>query len=392
MKFFLTLSFLVSTLTSVTFAQSRTSSFYNEKGQLITDTTLTIPPQLTKTIYDIEDTLGNLIKENYKYLYYTTLGGVKFGDPWPLAKCIIYIKFSTDGTILEADVKNINHNPSELNISYIYPHTKELINKKIPINNKLANKYIYIPIEFNEVYERSNIEYYLKIKNNSYTVNWNVTAADFFEFNENYKKINFDEYTNNLNQAKLYKIKPDSTYDYYELRSQSSEIRSVSCITPTRKYILWPFIYKTVYSGGEKDSSDLDYIYCHGGRDTMRPYGIAMYRAEFNINYPKLYVILVNKRDTTIISNNDSLVKFIGKIDNINEAVLVTKLKGFRIINEYKKGFNYEINQNYRITKNGFEFLVYSGDSQSGYDLYQVIVENGILHIERLGVIEKYRY
>lgn len=382
MKLFLILFFSIFTLTSVTFAQNRSSNFYNEKGQLITDTTLTISPYLIEQISEIEDTLGNLIKENYRYFFYPSTHS-RFGDkPMPLMKCIIYLKLSNDGRIIESDVKKIFFSQF-IDSSMIYIYTKNLINKKIPSNNKLTNNIIYIPIDFNEEFERSNIDYYLEIKNNIFTINWNATADDYFEFNENYKKISFNEYTNELNSIKFYQIKPDSTYDYYELRIFSGGIRPP--VLRCRNYIKKLLTYKSFYP----ESRDLDSIICSGGQASKRPKRISMYRPTTECHFSCEYVVLVNNKDTTIISKKEKLVEFIGKIDNISEAILVAELKGYSILNKHFKMLENDIYTNYRITKDGFEFLVYSGDEIIGYDLWQVIVENRILKIERLGIIEK---
>jgi hypothetical protein len=115
-------------------------------------------------------------------------------------------------------------------------------------------------------------------------------------------------------------------------------------IEPNNEILYWKYV----------ESAPKRIIKESGNRRLLNRYEISEPGTGFFIEcFPEFcysYIVFIDKNGLNYVTNDSSLLRFIGEIDNISEAILVGKTQGLWVDHENEKGGSY------RKTNTGFEF------------------------------------
>ena len=179
-----------------------------------------------------------------------------------------------------------------------------------------------------------------------------------------FQKIELD-WTNDIIENIGHNINPNKEYTYWALlRSNDGGHERVDILNEFGDL-------------SKRELIDLDY----------KPAGFLVRGHHFNRAY---YIIAIDDEEIIEIKNTESLLSFLGEIDTMEEALLITQL------NEFDIDYCDERGGSYRKTKDGFEFQLRRSNSPNTsiividwYALIQYLVyvkEDGTLTSESCGI------
>lgn len=156
----------------------------------------------------------------------------------------------------------------------------------------------------------------------------------------------------------------------------------VEDIQPSQHYDYWQFCWtgfrtiRTIYSRG-------DYNKAIGILPKISPDNGFFRACEpghcFN------YILAVKEDSVTVINSNQALAKFIGRIDNLGEALLTARINELFYSNKYKETSSYKFNKDYY----DLYLLDYTSCPETFYSVKTKLAVTGEFKIESKKVIEK---
>ena len=169
-----------------------------------------------------------------------------------------------------------------------------------------------------------------------------------------FEKIKYD-ITLNYKDSLVKRINPDDYYDYYAYIG----IRGRDYITLLEK---GDTLKKHKFETRLKDGSGF-FTGCHPGWCTD-------------------YIVTIKNNYVHYILQENEVITFLGKIDNLEEALLVAKLKGYQI-DMYKN------TNSYRITDKGYEMrlMKFTEHPLQKEAVHIIVNKNGDIWAKSLGVI-----
>ncbi|HVX49904.1 MAG TPA: hypothetical protein VHB48_07095 [Chitinophagaceae bacterium] len=153
----------------------------------------------------------------------------------------------------------------------------------------------------------------------------------------------------------------------------------INNIIPNKQILYWRYV----------ETSSTKIIREAGNKGLLSNYKITIphqgFFTECNPGYCYSYIIYIDTNGLNYITSENSLINFIGKIDNLSEAILVGKTQGLWIDTENSKGGSYIK------TKTGFEMnlLKYNGCPETYESIFFKIGFDGKFKLKSKGIYKK---
>jgi len=153
----------------------------------------------------------------------------------------------------------------------------------------------------------------------------------------------------------------------------------INNIIPNKQILYWKYV----------ETSSTKIIREVGNKELLSNYKITIpnqgFFIECNPGYCYSYIVYIDSNGLNYITSENSLINFIGTIDNLSEAILVGKTQGLWIDTENPKGGSYIK------TKTGFEMnlLKYNGCPETYESIFFKIDFVGKFKLKSKGIYKK---
>jgi hypothetical protein len=153
----------------------------------------------------------------------------------------------------------------------------------------------------------------------------------------------------------------------------------ISSILPNKEIIYWKYV----------ETSSNRIVKEVGNKRILSNYKIEEpnqgFFVECHPGFCYSYIIYIDNNGLNYVTDERALLDFIGKIDNVSEAILVGKTQGLRIDEEDERGGSY------KKTKNGYEMnlLKYKGCPETYESVNLEIDFNGYFKMKSNGIYKK---